>query len=232
MKRGSLTAIVLAGGSGSRMGADCKKQYMQLGGRPVLYYPLKTFQESCVDDIILVTNEEEYCRKELIQRYNLSKVTSIVAGGEQRYDSVCEGLKAAGGCGYVMIHDGARPFVTGKMIDDSSAAVRQYHACAVGMPVKDTIKIADGQNYAVNTPMRECVWQIQTPQTFAYELICKAYENVFSKQVEGITDDAMVVEYGRYAKVKLIYGSYQNIKITTPEDLLIAEAFLRHGIVK
>lgn len=230
MEHDKIAAIVLAGGSGSRMGTGCKKQYMHLAGRPLLYYSLKTFQESCVDEIILVANEKDYCRNALICKYHLDKVVQIVPGGKERYDSVFEGLKAARGCGYVMIHDGARPFVTRKMIDDSLDAVKQYGACAVGMPVKDTIKITDDQNFAVQTPKREQVWQIQTPQTFSYPLIWEAYQRLFSEWPQGITDDAMVVEYGRYAKVKLIYGSYRNIKITTPEDLAIAQAFIRQEI--
>lgn len=228
MKKKKITAIVLAGGSGSRMGASCKKQYLPLGGRPVLSYSLQTFQESCVDAIVLVSQEAEYCKKEILEKYGIDKVTKIVPGGKERCDSVYAGLLAAEDSDYVLIHDGARPFLTQKMIRDSIRAVETYHACVIGMPVKDTIKIADEQNYARMTPKRDQVWQIQTPQTFSYLLILEAYRKVREEQLKGITDDAMVLEYGHFAKVRLIPGSYQNIKITTPEDMEIAEVFLRN----
>lgn len=222
-----ITAIILAGGSGKRMGGTEKKQYMLLAGKPLLYYALKTFQESCVDEIILVANEQEYCRRELIEPYAFDKVRNIVAGGKERMDSVYAGLLAAKGCSYVLIHDGARPFCTLEMIEASIAAVQKYQACAVGAPAKDTIKIADDHNFAIQTPRRSAVWQMQTPQTFSYPLIFSAYQEICQKRPEGITDDAMAIEYGQDVKVKLILGSYANIKITTPEDMTIAEALLR-----
>ena len=232
MENEKITAIVLAGGSGKRMGGDCKKQYMLLGQKPILYYSLKTFQESCVNEIVLVTNEPEYCTKEIIQKYGLDKVTKIVPGGAERYHSVYAGLQAAEGCGYVLIHDGARPFVTETMIQDSLTAVKEYQACIIGMPVKDTIKVADEKGFAAQTPERAKVWQIQTPQTFSYPLIWKAYQKVLKEEPAGITDDAMVVEYSNSAKVKLIRGNYENIKITTPEDIEIAELFLKKVVDK
>lgn len=228
MRKEKITAIVLAGGSGTRMGGTCKKQYMLLDGKPILYYSLKTFQESRVDEIILVTNEEEYCRQEIIEKYHLNKVKKITAGGAERYHSVFCGLQAAEYCDYVLIHDGARPFVTEDMIERSIHAVKKYQACAVGMPVKDTIKIADSKNYAAETPDRKSVWMIQTPQTFSYSLILEAYRQILKEQPEGITDDAMVIEHQKTAKVKLIPGSYENIKITTPEDMEIAKSFRKY----
>lgn len=227
MQKEKIVAIILAGGSGKRMGGNCKKQYMLLENKPILYYSLKTFQESCVDEIVLVTNEAEYCQREIIGKYHMDKVTKIVPGGAERYDSVYAGLLSAGECDFVLIHDGARPFVTENMIEKSIEAVKVHSACVIGMPVKDTIKIADQQNFAKETPARENVWQIQTPQTFSYPLILKAYQKVLAEKPRGITDDAMVVEYGKYAKVKLIFGSYENIKITTPEDMAVAKAFLK-----
>lgn len=227
MQKEKITAIVLAGGNGTRMGGSCKKQYILLNNKPVLYYSLKVFQESPVDDIVLVTNEEEYCRDEILKKYNLNKVSKIVPGGAERCDSVYAGLLAANDCRYVLIHDGARPFVTQDMIQTSIDAVKIYHACVIGMPVKDTIKIADEDVFAKKTPKRESLWQIQTPQTFSFDLIVNAYNKIMKEKPKGITDDAMVVEYGNSAKVKLLPGSYKNIKITTPEDLAVAEAFLR-----
>ena len=213
------------------MGKACKKQYLELCGRPVLSYSLKAFQESSVDEIILVSNEAEYCQREIVEKYSLDKVVKITSGGKERYDSVYQGLLAAEGCRYVLIHDGARPFLTCDIIQASIDAVRKYQACVVGMPVKDTIKVADSSQFAKETLERNKVWQIQTPQTFDYPLIRKAYEKIMQKKPVGITDDAMVVEYTQSTKIKLIKGSYENIKITTPDDLVIAEAFMRNRIV-
>lgn len=228
MQKEKIAAIVLAGGSGKRMGGSCKKQYLLLEEKPILYYSLKAFQESpIIDEIILVTNEPEYCMEELILKYTMHKVVKLVPGGKERYHSVYNGLKVLQDCAYVLIHDGARPFVTEDIIERSVTAVRENKACVVGMPVKDTIKIADELEYAKETPERKNVWQIQTPQTFDYDLIKNAYENILKKMPYGITDDAMVVESQKLAKVKLILGSYENIKITTPEDMEIAKVFLR-----
>lgn len=232
MRNEKITAIVLAAGSGSRMGASCKKQYMSLAGKPLLYYALQAFFKSGVDEIVLVTNEADYCRREIIEKYQIGKVARIVPGGAERYDSVYAGLLASEGSGYVLIHDGARPFVTQEIIQASIEAVKIYGACAVGMPVKDTVKIADTDGFVIQTPKRDSLWQIQTPQSFSYTLIRRAYENLLAKRPEGITDDAMAVEYGGYAKVKLLQGSYRNIKITTPEDMIVAEGIFDYGSLR
>lgn len=220
-------AIVLAAGSGKRMNSTVHKQYLALGGKPVLYYSLKAFAESSVSSIILVTGagEEEYCRREIIEKYGIQKIKQIVTGGKERYHSVYEGLKAARGADYVLIHDGARPFVDQGMILRSMEAVKKYQACIVGMPVKDTIKIADRDNFAIDTPDRQQLWQIQTPQTFSYKMIYEAYKQMLMVEDDKITDDAMVLERITGQRVKVIEGSYQNIKITTPEDLIAAEAY-------
>ena len=228
MIKDKVTAIVLAGGSGTRMGGECKKQYMLLNGYPILYYSLKAFQDSPVDEILLVTNEESYCREELIEKYHMDKVTKIVPGGEERYESVYNGLLETEGSSYVLIHDGARPFVTREIILRCIEEVKVHKACVVGMPVKDTVKIVDDKGFASYTPERNYVYLVQTPQAFSYPLILKAYRKVIEEQVPGITDDGMVVEYLQEKKVKLIEGSYQNIKITTPEDYLTAKAFLEN----
>lgn len=223
------TAIVLAGGAGKRMNAKVHKQYLPIGGKPVLYYSLKAFEESEADSIVLVTGagEIEYCRQEIIETYGLKKIVAIVEGGRERYHSVYEGLKAASGADYVMIHDGARPFLTQEMIARSMKGVQTYQACVLGMPVKDTIKIADENCFAQETPKRSSVWMIQTPQSFSYPLIYDAYEKLIQKGRDA-TDDAMVLECMTGQKVRLLEGSYQNIKITTPEDLITAEAWLKH----
>jgi len=222
------TAIVLAAGSGKRMNSKVHKQYLLLKGKPVLYYSLKAFEDSQIDDIILVVGagEVDYCKKDIIEKYGIQKVRMVVEGGKERYHSVYEGLKAAGETDYVLIHDGARPFVSQDIIERSMAAVCEYKACVVGMPVKDTIKIADEQEFAKETPNRNQVWMVQTPQAFSYTLIYDAYTRMLAQEDVGITDDAMVVERMTDYKVKLIEGSYQNIKITTPEDLDVAEVYL------
>ena len=224
------TAIVLAGGTGKRMHSHIHKQYLELAGNPVLYYALKAFEESDVTDIVLVTgaDEETYCQREIIEKYHISKVKAIVPGGAERYHSVYAGLCAADGADYVLIHDGARPFVNQDIIRRCMLEVPEYQACVVGMPVKDTIKIADEEGYAKQTPDRKNVWMIQTPQTFSYALIYEAYEAMLKTEDTAITDDAMVLERIKGKKSKLIEGSYRNIKITTPEDLLIANVYLQH----
>ena len=222
------TAIVLAAGSGKRMNTNVHKQYLLIKEKPVLYYSIKAFEDSSVDDIVLVvgSGEIDYCRKEIVERYGFKKVRKIVQGGKERYHSVYEGLKAAEGCSYVLIHDGARPFLTQDIIKRTLEAVVEYKACVVGMPVKDTIKIVDENTFAKETPNRCNVWLVQTPQAFDYELVYTAYTKMLEHEDSGITDDAMVVERMTEYKVKLIEGSYQNIKITTPEDLDIANAYL------
>lgn len=224
------TAIVLAAGQGKRMGSKVQKQYLLLEDKPVLYYTLQSFEECpLIEEIVLVTGKEEiaYCQEEIVQKYGFSKVKKIVAGGKERYHSVYEGLRAAEGTGYVLIHDGARPFADGEIIRRICENVEIYDACVAGMPVKDTIKIADEAGFAAQTPDRRMVWQIQTPQAFSYELIRSAYDRLMEEQPDGITDDAMVVETMTEHKVKFIEGSYHNIKITTPEDLDIAQLFLK-----
>lgn len=224
------TAIVLAAGQGKRMGSKVQKQYLLLEEKPILYYTLKAFEDSpLIHEIILVTGKEEiaYCRKEIVEKYGISKVKKIVPGGKERYHSVYEGLCVAEDSEYVLIHDGARPFADGEIIRRICETVEAYDACAAGMPVKDTIKIADEAGFSAQTPDRRMVWQIQTPQAFSYELIKTAYNRLMEEEPEGITDDAMVVEKMTEHKVKFTEGAYTNIKITTPEDLDIAQLFLK-----
>mgnify|MGYP004686764479 FL=1 len=224
------TAIVLAAGSGKRMNTAVHKQYLDIKGKPVLYYALYAFEQSSVDEIVLVVGkgETDYCRQEIVEKYGLKKVKKIVEGGKERYHSVYEGLKAADHPDYVLIHDGARPFILKKTIEQTMQEVKKYQACVVAVPVKDTVKIADEEGYAKETPERKYVWAVQTPQVFSYPMIYDAYEKALQQEDTSITDDAMVLEKVTGRKVRLIEGSYRNIKITTPEDLLIAECYLEH----
>lgn len=223
-------AIVLAAGQGKRMHSAVQKQFLLLKGKPLLCYSLEAFQKSGIERIILVTGKEEieYCRKEITELYGYTKVDAIIAGGKERYHSVYEGLKAAEGCTEVLIHDGARPLVTEKIIRDALDGARQYGACAVGMPVKDTIKLSDEEGFVASTPDRTHLWQIQTPQAFRYSWIRRAYDKLFAREEyqQGVTDDAMVLETMTDHRVRLIPGSYENIKVTTPEDMAVASALL------
>lgn len=230
MKKELCTAIVLAAGSGKRMGTKVQKQYLELEGKPVLYYSLRTFQNSpLIDEIILVAGEEQipYCEKEIVEKYGISKVRCIVPGGKERWNSVWNGLQEVEE-GYVFIHDGARPFVTGDMIERAYDALgEECRACVIGMPVKDTIKIVDKDDYVMTTPKRDDVWMVQTPQVFETKLVKTAYAKLMEQPDQRVTDDAQVVELMMYEDVKLVQGSYQNIKITTAEDLEIAKIFVR-----
>lgn len=226
-------AIVLSAGNGSRMKSDIPKQYLPLIEKPVIYYSLMAFQNSPVDEIVLVAgaNDIEYCRKEIVERYGLSKVTKIVAGGKERYDSVYEGLCATD-AEYVLIHDGARPVLTSHLIDRMIQGVENTGACIAAMPVKDTIKLSDEHKQVASTPDRKHLWMVQTPQCFARTLLEESYEILKCKQKAGenvpdITDDAMIIEYATGKKITLVEGAYTNLKITTPEDLAVAEIFLK-----
>lgn len=227
-KEKKVTAIVLAGGQGHRMQTAIPKQYLLLEGKPILYYSLMAFEKSRVDEIVLVTGEgeEEYCREEIVNRYGISKATVIIKGGQERYHSVYAGLKACRDCETVLIHDGARPFLTEEMIERSIEGARKYQACILGMPVKDTIKISDGNGYVEITPKRDRVWMVQTPQSFSYSLVYLAYQRLMEEGGQ-VTDDAMAVERFSGVHVRLLEGSYKNIKITTPEDLLAAEQLIK-----
>lgn len=223
------TAIVLAAGQGKRMNSSVQKQFLMLKGKPLLYYSLACFQKSKdIEDIILVTGKEciDFCKQEIIELYGFTKVSKVVAGGKERYDSVYAGLCACEDTDYVFIHDGARPFVTEEIISRAKDAVLEFQACIVGMPSKDTVKIADADQMVKETPNRSTVWNIQTPQAFSYTLIKEAHEIARTQNMEAITDDAMVVETYKNAPVRLVEGAYEKIKITTPEDILIAEKFL------
>ena len=223
------TAIVLAAGQGKRMHSKIQKQFMELNGMPVLCYSLRCFQESpLIRDIILVTGEEHvsWCREEIVEKYGFTKVSAVVSGGKERYDSVYEGLKALSDCDYVLIHDGARPLISSVLINANISCVQEKEACITAVPAKDTIKVADNKGYVSDTPDRSKLWQIQTPQTFSYALVSEAYRKRAEAGDTTVTDDAMVVEKYADHSIYLLKGDYRNIKITTPEDLVIAEAFL------
>lgn len=241
MDKKRCTAVILAAGSGSRMHSAVPKQFMELKGRPLIWYSLEAVERSSIiDDCILVTGAGDiaYMRREIVEKYGFSKVSCITAGGGQRFESVARALEVlenrepSRGDGYVFIHDGARPFLTEKILEDTYAAAYAYGACVAAMPSKDTVKLADPEGYACQTPNRNSVWLVQTPQVFEERMICEAYRMLMtglsSLEEQGIeiTDDAMVVETMLHRHVKLVPASYENIKVTTPEDMKIAAALL------
>ena len=227
-----ITAIVLAAGSGSRMKSKTKKQFMEIKGKPVIWYSLFEFEKSRVDEIILVTGKEDidYCKKEIVEKYNLKKIKNVVAGGSERYESVYNGLKEVTG-NIVLIHDGARPLINNEIIERSIEGTIKSDACVVGVPVKDTIKRANKEGYIIDTPNRTELWITQTPQSFKTDLVKMAYKKMKEELEKGnttlnITDDAMVVEEFTTNQVRFVQGDYKNIKVTTPEDIDIAELFI------
>lgn len=289
---GRIYGIVLAAGRGSRMNSDIPKQFMRLNGRPLLWYSLDAMQKSCVDDIVIATTDEYigYVKSEIVTKYNLNKVKAVVAGGEQRYDSVWEGLKAiadirsnetaiadvamtskedarqgleelpeknvrqaleelpeknaaheekqsvhgsaSDGADIVLIHDGARPLVTPELIERLAKGARRYRACIPGVRLKDTVRYIGADGICGETPDRSLLRAVQTPQAFELELCMRAYEMLetvnFPKN--GITDDAIVVETICGVRSHFIDGDNRNIKVTTPEDIAIAESLLMQGI--
>ncbi len=225
------SAVVVAAGKGQRYGSDIPKQFLELNDKPLLYYSLKALSESDkIDEIIVVTSEEwiEYCADEIVKKYNFEKVEAIVAGGKERYDSVFAGLMAVDiSADYVFIQDGARPMLTGDIIDRGYEIVLKYNTAVAAVLASDTVKVTDDDNVVTDTLDRTHTWLIQTPQIFAYELILKAYFALTDDDRKGITDDAMVVEKKTDTRVHLFEGSYDNIKITNPGDIKRAEELLK-----
>ena len=219
------TAIVLSGGTGKRMNSDIPKQYMMLKDKPVLAHSLLAFEQSPVDDIVIVcgAGDEEYIIKEFVEKYGLSKVSAVCEGGAERYNSVYNGLKACKDTDYVLIHDGARPYVSDEIIKRNIEEVQKYKAVVTSVKATDTVKIADDNGFVISTPERKSVYFMQTPQTFEYKLALDSYSKLIEeleKEVKvQVTDDAQVVEMYSDVRVKLIEGDYSNIKITVPKDL-------------
>ena len=220
-----VSAIIVAAGESRRMnGID--KVLAPLGGRPVISYVLNAF-DGCksIDQIIVVVNEKslEACQQ-LITKEGLSKPIDVCVGGKRRQDSVAAGLKQLKDCDWVVIHDGARPLVTEELIEQGLEAAQETGAAVAAVPVTDTIKVAGEDRIVRETPPRQDLWAVQTPQVFRFDIISKAYQ----KAKGEVTDDASLVEQTGF-QVKLYMGSYGNIKITTPQDLLIAEALSKSG---
>lgn len=221
-----VSAIILAGGKGKRMGAKVSKQYIDIKGKPILYYTLKKFIDcEAIDSIILVLAEDEieYCKKEILERHSLN-ISNIVIGGKERQDSVYNALESMVNTDIVLIHDGARPFVSNKIIKEGIEFAKKYGASAPGVVPKDTIKIKNKEGFSIDTPNRESLVSIQTPQVFKFNMILECHEKIKRDKVV-VTDDTMVAELYNN-KVYLYDGEYTNIKVTTPEDLILAERLI------
>ena len=230
MNRGKAFALIPAAGMGKRMGASINKQYLHLDGLPIVARTISVFEDSpLIDAIYLVIPADEipYCREHVIAACGFRKVVEIVAGGRERQNSVMNGLNAmrqnVADDDVVLIHDGVRPLITPQLLRESIEVARSNDGALVAVPAKDTIKtVRDG--IIIDTPPREMLWQAQTPQSFRFAVIHAAHRAAEQEGFMG-TDDASLVER-RGGMVRVVRGDYRNIKITTPEDLVLAEAFL------
>ncbi len=222
-------AIIPAGGLGRRMGCDLFKQYLVLDDVPVLVHTLSKFEQaSTIDDVILVVPEDyvEYSRRAIVQKYDLSKVGNVLAGGKERQDSVKRGIDIVDdSTDIVVIHDGVRPLVSEELISVSVAAALEDGAVVLGVPVTDTVKSVDGEGFIERTVDRKSLWSAQTPQAFRRDIIKKAYEKAYDDNFYGTDDASLVERIG--INVRMIMGSYDNIKITTPEDIVVGEEIIK-----
>ena len=218
-------AVIPAAGSGTRMGLKKTKQFIDLGGKPLLAVTLSHFQRcDLVDRIVVVVSQDnvDYCIREIVDRYKLSKVFKVIAGGKRRQDSVRKGVEAvANSCRWVLIHDGVRPLFTNGLIERVIKAGKDFRAVITGLPVKETVKEIDGQGRVMRSVDRRPLWLIQTPQIFMWEDINLAHQKALKHDWEEATDDAFLIEK-MGINVKIIEGEENNIKVTTPNDLDIA----------
>lgn len=224
-----ISVIIAAAGKGTRMNTNTNKLYIDIGNIPILARSIKVFEECrLVDEIILVVNEDDiiYCKQGIVDSFNFRKVSKIVAGGKTRQESVFKGLNEVDlSCEIVLIHDGARPFIREEIILESIRAAGDFGASCVAIPVKDTVKRSNYEGFVQETLDRGNLWLIQTPQAFKFHLIMNAHKKALEDGFEG-TDDAVLVER-LGVPLKLVMGSYDNIKITTQEDLAIADAIIK-----
>ena len=228
MKNNKCTVIIAAAGIGKRMGSDMPKQFLQIKGKPVLYYTVDAFEKNDnIDSVVIVTGREsiEYCRKEIVEKYAFKKVKAIVEGGKERQNSVYNALNTiTADTDIVLIHDGARPFIMQEDINKVILSVKEYGSAVLAVKSKDTIKIADTDGFVSETPDRSFMWNIQTPQGFGFSVVKEAYDKAEKDGFIGTDDSSLVERLGK--RVKLVEGHYTNIKITTKDDLIIAESIL------
>jgi len=229
MEKERIAAIIPAAGSGERMSASENKPFLLLGDRPLLLHTLQIFQDcSEVDELVLVVRAADLKRAEaLVAEYHLGKVVGVVEGGQRRQDSVYRGLKRLDGRGvaFVLVHDAVRPFLSASKVREIIRVAKKHRAAVLAVQPKDTIKLSNGTSFVQTTLDRTKLWAVQTPQCFAIDLLMKAYESAIKDEFVG-TDDASLVERLGVG-VRIVEGSYDNIKITTQEDLELAELILR-----
>ncbi len=221
-------AIILAGGAGKRMGAATNKQFLLIENKPIIVHTLQIFEDCrAIDGVYLVVNQKDLTviQEEILETYKLNKILKLVIGGKLRQDSVRNGLEAIEQpCDFVVIHDGARPFVSPAFIEKGIFLMEMFDAVIPALPMKDTVKVISKEGFVVKTLERDSLWHVQTPQTFKYQLIVKAYREGMAKKHYGYDDATFIEHMGK--KVKVIEGSPYNMKITTPEDLTIARGLL------
>ena len=222
----SVCAVVPAGGTGTRMGGTVPKQFLELNGKPILYYTLKTLQDcGIISELILVVPEKEYDNACTDWLGKPEIVTKVVVGGKKRQDSVYNGFcELSQKTEIVLVHDGVRPFLSHQMIQKSVDAAREYGAAITAIPVNDTIKKVDDSGLVSKTVDREGLWRVQTPQVFRYELLQEAFKKANSEKFYGTDEGTLIEHLGK--PVKVVEGSEQNIKITRPEDLRLSEIFI------
>ncbi len=223
--------LVVAGGKGMRMGSELPKQYMPVAGKPLLVHALLGFLKAGIEDLILVVPQSdiEFVREDVLGKHSIDAVRAIIPGGHERQDSVSRGLKALKtDTDIVAIHDAVRPFVSPALIREVISQAVLYSAATLGVPLKDTIKKVDKHNIIIDSLNRNELWMTQTPQVFKREVIIEAYRRAYEENFYATDDAALVERIG--VPVKMVMGSYANIKITTPEDLKLAELLVNKGI--
>ena len=227
-------AIITAAGRGTRMGQGTPKQYMELGGKPMIWYSINAFEQSAVNDIYITcpAGDENYVKKNIVEKYGFTKVRNVVAGGSERSISVLNGILAAEDADYVMIHDAARPLISQDLIRRCIEGMVTYNACVPAVPVSDTIKVTSERDVVVRTMDRSKLRAVQTPQCFKKELILDAYEKLGFMHVpaDKVTDDASVVELSGLSEVKIIKGDAVNRKVTNTEDVVFVQHYLEEPV--
>lgn len=223
-----VSAIIVAAGKGTRMNMSINKQFVDLNDSPLLAHTIKVFQNTAIiNEIVIVVNEDDidFVRNSIVEKYLYTKVSKIVAGGDQRQSSVYNGIRNLNPhADLIAIHDGARPFVTSDIIMNAISAAIENSSAICAVKVKDTIKTSSEDGFVDKTLERNCLWSVQTPQVFRSDILVKAHEDAITNGYLG-TDDAVLVERIGI-KTKIVPGSYNNIKITTKEDLAFAQAII------
>lgn len=227
-----ISALIPAAGQGKRMESSVKKPYLMLADKPILSHTIDRFeQNSVIDEIFVIVDESDFilCRDNALEPFRFRKVQELVPGGETRQVSVFNGLRAlSDDVDFVIVHDGVRPFINDTIIFECLEATAEWGAAVSAVPVKETIKVANEEAFIVDTPKRDRLWRVQTPQVFRKSLLVEAHKKASHDGIDAPDDAALVEKLG--FPVKLVMGSYKNMKLTTPEDLRVAETLLNGEI--